>query len=640
MIKTQTQLLPSAAWEWLRAFQQGHGKLLRVVLYVFVILVACPIRYWPFQSDDGAWRFALNYGPAHGLKAGIDTVFTTGPLAHLTFPECVGANLANGLVLQAGLWLLLAAVFADVFFRADFPLRNLSLFTFCFGLSGPMYWFNSVGVENLILAGGLILLVTFRIRGSLVRYLVALVMIGFLPLFKLTAFLIGCGALLGFLGERALEQRRRALQESLLALIIPAFVAAVSLWFVWSVPLFPPALLKYLRGSAEIISGYSYAMSMDGPRIELLWASLAVVAVVLILVFGAAMAPQLRRFFAFLLAVPLFVSFKHGFIRQDNHIINFFCFVAFAVGLISFALNLHGNTVRRIAPMVWLFFMTWLLTVFPEAGSNGPLPVTMLWGAMRPDKLEMLLQSSALAFPKESRIEPELRTLIGNSKVASLSFDYTSLGGAGLQLTILPVVERYSAYTPYLDRLNAAWIRDQGPRFLVFDGSTIDSRNAWAETPALWLEIYRWYDTRALVAHNLLLERRAEPRFTILETTGCLRIPLPGGFRLPNSREPVFWTMKCNHSLRGQIERLFFRVPKVSTWIHESNGDVREQRIIPEVLISPVLGNYIPYTLQQFAQVFNSVVDPSYSVDQITIGGPGSESYSPTCEVALLRPAR
>ena len=55
-------------------------------------LVACPIRYWPFQSDDGAWRFALNYGPAHGLKAGIDTVFTTGPLAHLTFPECVGAN--------------------------------------------------------------------------------------------------------------------------------------------------------------------------------------------------------------------------------------------------------------------------------------------------------------------------------------------------------------------------------------------------------------------------------------------------------------------------------------------------------------------------------------------------------------------
>jgi len=59
MIKTQTQLLPSAALEWLRAFQQGHGKLLRVVLYVFVILWLLAL------SDTGRFRVTMVPGDSH-----------------------------------------------------------------------------------------------------------------------------------------------------------------------------------------------------------------------------------------------------------------------------------------------------------------------------------------------------------------------------------------------------------------------------------------------------------------------------------------------------------------------------------------------------------------------------------------------
>lgn len=64
----------------------------------------------------------------------------------------------------------------------------------------------------------------------------------------------------------------------------------------------------------------------------------------------------------------------------------------------------------------------------------------------------------------------------------------------------------------------------------MFDGKAIDERDAWAETPAMWLEIYRWYDTRFLGTRNLLLVRRAAPRFGALETIGKSKMGL---FRRP-----------------------------------------------------------------------------------------------------------
>jgi hypothetical protein len=156
----------------------------------------------------------------------------------------------------------------------------------------------------------------------------------------------------------------------------------------------------------------------------------------------------------------------------------------------------------------------------------------------------------------------------------------------------------------------------------------------------MWLEIYRWYDTRLLGSRNLLLERRATPRFTSLEVISRFRIAFPGELQLPASRDPVFWTMNCGQSIRGRIRRLFFRLSDVSSVVHETGGITRSARIIPDMLVSPVLGNYMPGTLSQFAAVFHPGVDPAYAVDRISFEGPGSASYSSTCQVEILRTTR
>src|ERR1022692_2568086 len=66
-------------------------RIFRALLFVWTILVACPIRYWPIvDSIDNTWVFALNYGAAHGLAIGRDLIWTTGPLGFLVFPMDFG----------------------------------------------------------------------------------------------------------------------------------------------------------------------------------------------------------------------------------------------------------------------------------------------------------------------------------------------------------------------------------------------------------------------------------------------------------------------------------------------------------------------------------------------------------------------
>src|SRR5947207_9968951 len=98
----------------------------------------------------------------------------------------MGNNLAQGLLFQTILWMLLLAILGDLFFRDTFALKNLAFFSAFIGLSGPQYqaFPNPLGAGNVLFTGALILLVHFWLRGGMMRYITAVVMFGFLPLLQ------------------------------------------------------------------------------------------------------------------------------------------------------------------------------------------------------------------------------------------------------------------------------------------------------------------------------------------------------------------------------------------------------------------------------------------------------------------------
>jgi hypothetical protein len=186
--------------------------------------------------------------------------------------------------------------------------------------------------------------------------------------------------------------------------------------------------------------------------------------------------------------------------------------------------------------------------------------------------------------------------------------------------------------------LNAQWIREHGPQFLIFDGAAIDGRQLWAETPQTWLEVYRWYETRLMGSRNLLLGRRAGPRFAGLELVGSFPLAWTHRIDLPASPRPVFWTLQCRMTTAGELQKFAYRVPEVTIKLEGTGHDRRPARVIMNVLSSPVLGNFLPSTLAELADLLRTDL-PSHSVSSLSFGGPGFDLYF-GCAVEIFQAAR
>src|SRR5215471_6405461 len=104
---------------WLRQLVSNNSakRRLRILLFIYLVLVLCPVNYWPLATyGDNTWFFAMNYAASHHLVMGQDIVWTSGPLTWLAVPQDVGGNLARALLFQSALWILLVAILWDVFF--------------------------------------------------------------------------------------------------------------------------------------------------------------------------------------------------------------------------------------------------------------------------------------------------------------------------------------------------------------------------------------------------------------------------------------------------------------------------------------------------------------------------------------------
>ena len=617
----------------------------RWALFLYLLMVLCPIRYWPFNLNDwdNTWVFALNYGAEHHLVFGRDIDWTSGPLAYLAAPIDIGNNLAAGLLFQAALWILLCAILCDVFFRGNAPLKNLAFFSLFVGLSGPQYHHlpNPLGPGGLLFVGGLILLVQYHLRGGMSRYVTAL--LGIFPLIQFVGVMLVAGVLGGFVIARALQGGSGARRDMALAAIVPTLVSGAGYWLSigsWS------AFATYIRSSLELAAGYNVAMALPGGGRELLAVFGAVGLLALAIILLAKLERRTGIFLSLLFAAPLLINVKHATVRQDLHILYVFGFVSVALGLVALSATLDRRfTMSLTAVAVALLlivahvYVTGLgqkAAIVRVTGIAGPL---LAWHAMNFDDLRLELKArSQRTYTAENRLEPEIKAIVQHETVASLSMGYNNAIADGLNLVLYPVLQRYSAFTPYLDKLNADWVRDKGPRFLVFDGSAIDGRHPWMETPAMWVEVYRWYDTRALGKYNLLLERRAVPRFTRFETLAHERLRFGEELRIPSSWPPIFWTMHCSLTSMGKLRGLLYRFDEVTMSVENGAGRVGLFRVFPSLLDVPSMGNALPSDLAQFAAVFGQQPVEGFSVDKIAVGRPAMSAYARECEAELVRP--
>jgi len=619
--------------------------VLRWLLLFHLSLILCPIRYHaPTRATvDNSWLFALNHAAAHQLHFGQDIAWTWGPLAYLLAPFNVGNNLAHGLVFQLCLWALAIAVLWDVLVADRFSFPRVLLFWFFVTLSSINYWREEYP-GYLLPPLALMLLVQFRLRGGQLRLVAALILIGLMPLFQFVGILVGAAVIGGFVLDRLWLIGVGAMKECALAILLPVAVSLIGGRVLLGS--FQNMAL-YWRSSRELAVGYGLAMSLPGKRSN----TLLVLAAFLLLVFVLSLLFYLERQISFFLTMiiggPAFFELRHGLVRQDPpHVTQVLCMLALCFALIAMAAPLKHRLVPAFASAgsILLFFCWFFGTAagrIPQtlASLSGSKTPDLVWEVLHFNSLRRSLHEIAKQNAAEFGLDPAMRNVVGQEPVAFLSHLYSSALGDDLNLKLPPVLQNYSAYTPYLDGLNAQWIESRGPRFLVYEAIDMDDRTAWTDAPATWRATYRWYTTRVIGPRYVLLERRAKPRFGGLRLISSQVVPLEQAIYMPQSEQPVFWSLQCSLNISGKLRVLAFRVPAVWMKVTLKNGVNRPFRVVLPVLNARLMGNYLPVGLLQFAQVFDDPPNPSFPLrESFQFSGQGLASYQRSCQVQFFVP--
>ena len=577
----------------------------RVPMKAVVLAIALSgtiLAFVPFHPDlptvglDASWRYALNEAVARRLIFGRDLVFTYGPLgfvsARMYHPATYG--------LMVGFCgFLLSAVFSGclslVRGRGAYALLLL-----------PLALVNFVFADGVFLAIPFIFLLAATQWSAKIRLgdaevvdegawgviLVLAAAVALLPLIKgvFTASALVCTTITLFLLARASRERAGFLAGWMLLVM-------VAVWWALGQPL--SALTGFFAGQAPIISGYGDAMSMVGPRSEILvyWAAAAVVAgffsAQLIARFGRiGLAPAAG------LATLLFIAFKAGFVRQDAHVL----LAAVCLNLIALLALLMFPGRRSLLGLAASVAAAAYLSLIVTGGSALFLPSEaarylmdsvkgLVTGLTHPAELG---QSYEHALADIRRSPP----LPASPATVDIYPTETSVVLAnGRKWAPRPVLQSYSAYTPALSALDVNHLTGpSAPERILISVDTIDGRYPAEDDGPSWPVMMSRYSVSGLIGPFLVLARRPTPRDVHPGRRLVVSKAQAFGARvlIPANRTPVWATIDVKPTLLGRVYGALFKQPLLWMQVTYDNGDSRSFRLIPGMgqagfLLSPTI---------------------------------------------------
>jgi len=200
-----------------------------------------------------------------------------------------------------------------------------------------------------------------------------------------------------------------------------------------------------------------------------------------------------------------------------------------------------------------------------------------------------------------------------------------------------PMIQTDNAYTPYLDFLNADFLEDneKAPMLILTEWKAVDSRHPLIDAPAMWLSMYKWYDTYDRYNEILLLKRRGTPRFTRLELIEKKVYRTRKVVELPAMDAPMVVKISLELNTSGKLSKLFFRVDEVRMALFMESGRIEDYRIVPETLGDGLFINCLPVNLNSISTLLGD--NKVEKVKGFKIHGKGLNSYKRKMTIEFYR---
>ena len=339
-------------------------------------------------------------------------------------------------------------------------------------------------------------------------------------------------------------------------------------------------LASYVRGSLSVALGYGPAMSLSTGRHAEDWYALvdvALLAAIFVLVLRG--RPWLEKAaISLMLAGWLWEALKEGFVRHDTHDLTFFALVLLALCLARLprSLPLVGVQAGAIALAALL---ACLANGHPPPSLRSPVEDTT---ALAREVGDLALPGHWADVEEAARAEmrntgdtlpgPVVTALAGHTFAAETLEDGITFAYPGLRWDPEPVLQSYSAYTSYLDELDARFLASpQAPQRILYEPVTINDRDPWWDPPATLEAMYCHYREIGPVGRWLLLARApGTGRCGAATVIGSATAPFGQIIKVPAAApgQMVLATFTLSSPLSARAESVALKGPEVSLTAH------------------------------------------------------------------------
>lgn len=563
---------------------------------------------------DLSWLQGLGYAFKQHWQAGIDYVFTFGPLGYLSHPTTpydsdlfylvVSWQIISGLGF-ALIFLLMASTLSS---RIDkfiyFSLVVIVLPAFAYDVR---YHLGIVAISLLLILRWSVLNTQPFLRDlSVVAWLL------FLATISLTKFSYFILILPMIFSVSAVVFWRHS---RLAALLIPITFGAIviGIWLMAGQSL--TNLPAFFQTSLAITNAYSEAMAIGYNPTEIKLAiGIGMLITGMTITFAWSKPIQLEQVvISGIILLDLFLVWKAGFVRHDTHSLIFFAVTT----VIPFLIQIDTG---RTAVAQWIFYILRYSTVILALGgllfvgaviNYTPRTFIGQWNQRLVDNYKMLThltqykqnQDKFVVALKQQHDLPRIRTKIGNATVDTFSYEQGVLLLNGFNWQPRPVFQSYLAYTPSLLALNGNFFaQSQAPAFVMFKLPEIDFRFPMASDSEVLKILFRDYQPVLIEKDYLLLQRvpRGQGRVTngrVLWTHSVkLNEPLAVN-QQGESKSSYLVSIDLRQSWLGRLAKLFYRLPMVRLELETTAGEQLSYRIIPQMVQNSFLLN--PLILDQ-----------------------------------------
>ncbi|MEA5536454.1 hypothetical protein [Crocosphaera sp. XPORK-15E] len=478
----------------------------------------------------------------------------------------------------------------------------------------------------------------------------------------------GGAAILLILGQKKNRNISLFLQNNLTTEIKP--ISWIVFYIVYGILLFSnilhsdPSLIDYSKTSLQISSGFSSAMSLYVPRFTFhITLHTALLGYFLSLFILILLAKEGSLSFALAVFFSLFISFKHGFIRQDGHVFYFSTVTLFVIPLC-----LTKIKTIRIKQYVSLFFiyilvMALVFNIFVRVRNvkdisvgNVALPIFQrLAPSYAINNLSSLLNfndfsSNLIEVSKNNlqgvKLSENVTNLVKNKSVDIIPWEISLVPANNLNWKPRPIFQSYSAYTEKLDNINFESFSKEPRDYIFYSFLAIDGRHPFFDEPKTFSYVFCNYKPSSQISDfvntpqlsNIILLEKSENRCFLDAPNSDKNISLPWNtFLSLDAANNVI--IKANvdikYSLLGKLIKSIFRVPPVTIVITHKDGSTQQYRIIPENSNNGVIVSHLPRKKnhQEVLSFFKGELLPQ--VDSFSFQNRNSLLYKPTINITL-----